>query len=654
MEEELSLIADDPWLAPYREAILSRSQQFREQLGDSPLSQQARLHHTNGLFFDKAQQEWTYREYAPHAHALSLIGDFNQWDEQAHPATKDAEGNWSLTLPAESLKHLDNYKVCVTGDNGIHHRLSPLTRYASQNPETHDFAGTIWHPPQAYQWQHPSPPKPTAPRIYEAHLGIATEREGVGTYEEFRSFMLPRIAELGYDTVQLMAIAEHPYYGSFGYHVSNFFAPSSRFGTPDELKALIDTAHQLGLSVVLDLVHSHAIKNFAEGLREFDGREGYLFRKGPAGEHAQWDSLLFDYGHPATRTFLLSNLAYWLEEFRFDGFRFDGVTSMLYRHHGDTTFDHYDKYFHEGIDQDALIYLQLANTLIREIKPNALTIAEDFSGMPGCCREPADGGLGFDYRLGMGIPDHWIKLLKHTRDEDWELATIWEQLSNRRCGEKTVAYAESHDQALVGDKTLAFWLMDQEMYWHMKKGDESPVIDRGLALHKMIRLLTLAAGGEAWLNFIGNEFGHPEWIDFPREGNEWSYKYARRQWSLADNPDLKYGGLQAFEAALLQLAKNRQLLEAAPAQLLNLDQENLSLQFERANLIFAFNFHPANSITDYRFPVHIPGTYQNLLDTEQIEFDGLQRLTPKSTHHALEGELRAYLPARSAIVFEKV
>ncbi|MDQ8190665.1 alpha-amylase family glycosyl hydrolase [Roseibacillus persicicus] len=653
MESELALVRDDPWLTPYTNAIEARRDRFSEAWGTG-LRSEAQLHRTNGLLFDEENQQWTYHEYAPHAHQLSLVGDFNNWDNNAHPATRDEHGNWHLTLPADTLTHLSSYKVCVVGDNGTHHRLSPFTRYALQNEDTHEFTGTVWHPKETYQWKNEAPPKPTAPRIYEAHIGLATEREGVGTYEEFRTFVLPRIAKLGYDTVQLMAIAEHPYYGSFGYHVANFFAPSSRFGTPDELRAMVDEAHGLGITVVLDLVHSHTVKNFAEGIREFDGQEGYLLHSGPAGEHEQWDSLLFDYGHPATRGFLLSNLAYWLEDFRFDGFRFDGVTSMLYHHHGDTTFDHYDKYFYDGVDWSSVTYLQLANALIREINPQALTIAEDFSGMPGCCQPPEEGGLGFDYRLGMGIPDHWIKLLKHTPDEQWDLNIIWNQLSNRRFGERTVAYAESHDQALVGDKTLAFWLMDKEMYWHMKKGDENPIIDRGIAFHKMIRLLTMIAGGEAWLSFIGNEFGHPEWLDFPREGNDWSYKYARRQWSLADNPKLKYGGLQNFEGAMLQLVRDHKVLESAPAQLLNIDQENLSLQFERANLIFAFNFHPHNSIADYQFPTHVPGTFRHLLDTDQPEFDGLERLTPKTLHHALDGHLSAYLPARCAVVFEKV
>ncbi len=641
---ELKLVKDDPWLEPYAEAITRRRDFFL-----SLPKPHSHLHQHFGLF--QVEDGWLWREYAPRAQAVSLVGDFNQWDEKAHQARREKDGAWSLHLPSDcGLKHLSSYKIRVTGENGIHDRLSPFTTYAVQDEKNKDFASKVWAPGKSYQWQHSAPEKPSAPRIYEAHIGMATEREGVGTYDEFRTDILPRIAKLGYDTIQLMAVAEHPYYGSFGYHVANFFAPSSRFGTPDDLKALIDEAHRLGIVVLLDLVHSHTVKNFAEGIREFDGEAGFLLHSGPQAEHPDWDSLLFDYGHPVTRDFLLSNLRYWLEEFRFDGFRFDGVTSMLYHHHGNTAFDHYDKYFVHDVDQSAVAYLQLANQLVREINPEALTVAEDFSGMPGLCQEAKEGGLGFDYRLGMGVPDFWIKLLKHTPDEEWNLEKIWHELSNRRYGEKTVAYAESHDQALVGDKTLAFWLMDKEMYWHMNQASQSPEIDRGIALHKIIRLLTMVAGGEAWLNFMGNEFGHPEWVDFPREGNGWSHKHARRQWSLADHPDLKYEGLQNFEQAILELARDHQLLEAAPAKLLNLDQKNLCFQFERANLLFAVNLHPTESIEDYAFPVHQKGDFVHLLDSDQESFSGHGRLTTGSVHPSIKKKVSLYLPCRSIVV----
>lgn len=643
------LVKVDPWLAPYAEAIQDRTRRFEDRLAEvAPLHDFASAHKFLGIHRDG--DEWVYREWAPRARSLALTGEFCNWSREAHRLTRTAEeGIWEVRIPADTLKHGDLVKVHIVGDNGGHDRIPAYIRRVVQNEETHDFSGQVWAPGE-YPWKNLPPDAVKGPRIYEAHVGMGTEEHRVGTYREFADDVLPRIARLGYNVVQLMAIAEHPYYGSFGYHVANFFAPTSRCGTPEDLKYLIDTAHGYSIAVLMDIVHSHSVKNTSEGLASFDGREGLYFHPR---EHPQWDSRLFDYGRPEVVRFLLSNLAYWLEEFKFDGFRFDGVTSMLYSHHGNISFDHYDKYFCEGIEWDAITYLQLANRLIHEINPHALSIAEDMSGMPGLCRPLSEGGLGFDFRLAMGIPDHWIKLLKHTPDEQWDLATIYNTLANRRHGEKTIAYAESHDQALVGDKTLAFWLMDSAMYHHMHKDDPDVVVDRGVALHKLIRLITLTVGGEGYLTFMGNEFGHPEWVDFPREGNDWSYQYARRQWSLASNPDLKYGQLKAFDAALMEIGGA--VLHTPPARLLNLDQANQCLQFERGNLIFAFNFSPTESIADYAFPVEVKGgVYRLALSSDDSEFGGHQRVDTSLDYPVSNGKLSIYLPSRVALVFRKI
>lgn len=551
-------------------------------------------------------------------------------------------------MPKEAIREGMKYKVHVVGANGAHDRIPSHSRLVVQDDESKAFSAEV--PGQEdYRWQNAAPGPVKGPRIYEAHVGMATEEHRVGTYREFADDILPRIAKLGYNVVQLMAVAEHPYYGSFGYHVANYFAPSSRCGSPEDLKYLIDTAHGLGMAVLMDIVHSHSVKNFAEGLAAFDGEEGLYFH---LRDHPQWDSRLFDYGRREVCRFLLSNISYWMTEFRFDGFRFDGVTSMLYHHHGNIAFDHYDKHFKEGVDWDAVTYLQLANELIHEINPNTLSIAEDMSGMPGLCRPLSEGGIGFDYRLAMGIPDHWIKLLKHFADEDWSLDEIYSTLTNRRYGEKTIAYAESHDQALVGDKTLAFWLMDAAMYHHMAKGDDNAVIDRGMALHKILRLFTLALGGEGYLTFMGNEFGHPEWVDFPREGNDWSYQYARRQWSLADHPKLKYRELEAFDGAMMAIAEK--VLPTPGAQILNLDQANQSLQFERGNLIFAVNLSPSKSVADYEFPVPVEGDYRLISSSDDPKFGGHGRTDGSIIHPTVAGRLKIYLPCRTILVFERV
>lgn len=664
----------DSWLRAYAGQLADRHAYYTAAL--------ARLDATGGLLGEISQGHryfgfnrgeflgtpgvW-YREWAPGALQLRVIGDFNNWDRWAQPLVRDTFGVWSLFLPdhkyATSLVHGSRVKVHVIGeDSRGTDRIPAYIRRVEQDWQTGAWTGVYWNPPNPYKFRHTLAPRKSALRIYETHIGMACEEARVGTYAEFTKNVLPRIVKLGYNAIQLMAVIEHPYYGSFGYHISSFFAVSSRFGTPEELKELIDTAHKLGLRVLLDLVHSHAVKNTQEGLNLFDGTDHQYFHAGPRGHHPAWDSMLFDYAKYEVQRLLLSNIRYWLEDFRFDGFRFDGVTSMLYKDHGlSKEFKTYDDYFGPNIDEDAVAYLKMANHLAHLINPNAITIAEDVSGMMGMARPIDEGGLGFDYRLAMGVPDYWIKLLKEKRDEEWNLGELFHTLLNRRHDEKHIGYAESHDQAMVGDKTLAFRMMDQEMYWHMDKAGSTPVIDRGIALHKLIRLLTFSLAGEGYLNFMGNEFGHPDWIDFPREGNAWSMKYARRQWSLVDNPELRYAGLNAFDQEMQALDERFHLLEDPLIELLMLHEENKLLIYRRGPLVFAFNFHPTASYADLRIPVPDPADYRTVLDSDESRFEGFGRVDPQVIHlrqdisdHGRNQSIQIYLPNRSAEVLAPV
>ncbi|GAB3636563.1 alpha-amylase family glycosyl hydrolase [Hymenobacter arcticus] len=672
----LTLTQEDEWLQPYEPLLLARQQRLADRLAaitaeHSSLGKFATAHQRLGLHYDARRRGYAVREWAPGAEAVSLVGDFNFWNPEADHLQKDeATGVWEAFLPDDAngrrLAAGSRYKLRVVAHGQGKDRLPAYLRRAVQDADSNDFSAQLWIPENPFKWTDQTFRIANAtkgqPLIYEAHVGMGQEEGRVGTYREFADYILPRIQVEGYNCVQLMAVLEHPYYGSFGYHVANFFAPSSRFGTPEDLKYLVNAAHQRGIVVLLDLVHSHAVKNEAEGLADFDGSGNLYFHKGERGNHPGWDSKLFDYGRPEVQQFLLSNLRYWLEEFHFDGFRFDGVTSMLYHHHGEGhAFGGYDSYFGPDADDDAILYLMLATTLVRELKKSALLIAEDMSGLPGLCRTVADGGVGFDYRLAMGLPDFWIKTLKHQRDEDWDLGQLWHQLTNRRATEKTVAYAESHDQALVGDKTLAQWLYGDAIYYNMGVLDGDPGAARATALHKLIRLITLSAGGEAYLNFMGNEFGHPEWIDFPRAGNDWSYHYARRQWSLADNAGLRYSQLLAFDQAMLKLARERQLLVKGPATLLNIDFGNKVIAFERAGLVFVFSFHVSESFFDYGIPVPAAGRYRLVLSSDRSEFGGFSRLDEAVIYDTFGGggtaeapRLRLYVPSRTALVLAKV
>lgn len=663
MQKNYSLIQNDSWLEPYYEEIEKLDRLYLDKLREIKSQHNSLIEFSNwhllyGIHHLKESKTVTITEWAPAAKSISLVGEFNQWDDSQHALKKQPNGNWSLRLPQTSLPEKSLYKLKIKGaDNSVLDRLPSATRRIIQNKDTHDFSAQIWG--AQYQWKNQFDTTDLKhPLIYEAHIGMAGEDERMHTYTEFTKNILPRIKKLGYNTIQLMAIQEHPYYGSFGYHVSNFFAASSKFGTPEELKKLIDSAHGMGIAVLLDIVHSHSVKNTAEGLNNFDGSGHQYFKAGSDGEHPQWDSKCFDYHKTEVQKFLLSNVRYWLEEFRFDGFRFDGITSMLYHHHGSTSFDHYDKYFKEGIDHSAITYLKLATTLAKQINPNVMLIAEDMSGMPGLCTPVEDGGIGFTHRLAMGIPDFWIKLLKHKQDEQWNMHELWSTLSNRRYGEANIAYAESHDQALVGDKTLAFWLMDAEMYWSMAKDKRNLTIDRGLALHKMIRLLTATAGGEGYLNFIGNEFGHPEWVDFPREGNQWSFNHCRRQWSLVDNSLLCYEYLNNFDASMIHFLRNFSPMgDFGNSQERWLNDEDKILAFSKGEYLFVFNFHPENSYTDYQIPTPQFCDYKLQLHTDNTEFGGFNRLKTNSTYPTTpwqdaQGQvIHCYIPARTALIF---
>ncbi|WP_288593197.1 alpha-amylase family glycosyl hydrolase [uncultured Victivallis sp.] len=651
----------DPWLAPFREKLRERSRRAvatvkRLTGGKSTLAEFASGHEYFGLHFRDG--EWVFREWAPNAVRITLFGDFSDWRKLPEYRLNRLEhGVWELRLPAETVRHGMHYLLFMEWPGGSGDRIPAYARCVDQDKETGLFAATVWRPEQPYVFRHASPPAPAAPLIYESHVGMAQEEPKVGSFDEYREKILPKIAASGYNTIQLMAVMGHPYYGSFGYHVANFFAIASRFGTPDEFKALVDAAHGCGLRVIIDLVHSHAVKNEVEGLAKFDGTRYAYFHEGSRGEHSGWDSLCFNYAKPEVLHFLLSNCRFYLDEYRVDGFRFDGVTSMMYLHHGlGKTFTGYDDYFGGDVDEDALTYLALANRVIHEVRPDALTVAEDVSGMPGLAAPASGGGIGFDCRMAMGVTDMWFKLFD-LPDQDWNMFYLFHELTNRRRDERSISYVESHDQAIVGGKTAIFRLADAAMYDAMHAGSQNLAVDRAIALHKMIRLATAAAAGHGYLNFMGNEFGHPEWIDFPREGNGWSLQHARRQWSLADEPGLRYHFLRDFDRAMLEVLNRNPEFFRRRVQTVRIDDCGKVLIFERDDCYFCFNFHPENSYFDYGFEV-LPGAFETVLDSDAPEFGGFSRRAPEQRYWSRQRQSGAfitlYLPSRTALVLKRI
>ena len=666
----MARLLDDPYLKPFEAAIRGRSQHAYARAceltaGKCSLADWAAAHEYYGLH--RTKRGWVFREWAPNATSMWLVGDFSKWkiDPRFECFRLPKTDVWQCKIATGLIKKGDNYRLEMRWEGGHGERIPAYARYVVQDPETNLFCAQVYE--SKYKWRNPAPStKLKTPFIYEAHVGMGGEEERVHTYAEFRDNVLPRVKKAGYNVVQLMAIMEHPYYGSFGYHVSSFFAASSRFGTPDDLKSLVDTAHGMGLRVIMDLVHSHAVKNERDGLSLFDGTDYQYFHSGSKGWHRAWDSRCFDYGKTDVLHFLLSNCRFWLDEYRFDGYRFDGVTSMLFWDHGlGDAFTNYGMYFNGSVDDDAWAYLQMANRVIHESHPGAISIAEDVSGMPGVAAPAKDCGIGFDYRMAMGEPDFWFRLAEKVRDDDWPMEGIFWELTNKRAEEKVVSYVESHDQALVGGKTFFFQLADAAIYFGMAKDQHGIETDRAVALHKMARLATAALNGGAYLNFMGNEFGHPEWIDFPRAENGWSYHHARRLWSLRDDPNLRFKGLADFDETMLAaLKKSRSLFgggaSAIPTKLVANEPDKV-LAFVRGDLLFVFNFNPVKSFEDYGVIVPPASDWKHAFDTDEPRFEGQGRIMPGMTYSPslvldrgeLVQQIKLYLPARTAIVLRR-
>ncbi|CAH9138425.1 unnamed protein product [Cuscuta epithymum] len=671
----------DPLLKNFRNHLdyrFSHYRKLRETIDQHEGGLEAFSRGYEKLGFTRSATGITYREWAPGAKWATLIGDFNNWNPNADVMTRNEFGVWEIFVPnnadgSPAIPHGSRVKIRMDTPSGIKDSIPAWIKFSIQAPGAIPYDGIYYDPPEEeqYKFQHSRPKRPKSLRIYESHIGMSSPEPKINTYAEFRDDVLPRVKRLGYNAVQIMAIQEHSYYASFGYHVTNFFAPSSRCGTPEDLKSLIDRAHELGLVVLMDIVHSHSSNNTLDGLNMFDGTDSCYFHSGSRGYHWMWDSRLFNYGHWEVLRFLLSNARWWLDEYKFDGFRFDGVTSMMYTHHGlGVGFTgNYNEYFGYATDVDAVVYLMLVNDLIHGLFPDAITVGEDVSGMPAFCIPVQDGGVGFDYRLHMAIADKWIEILKK-RDEDWKMGDIVHTLTNRRWMEKCVAYAESHDQALVGDKTIAFWLMDKDMYDFMSLDRPStPAIDRGIALHKMIRLITMGLGGEGYLNFMGNEFGHPEWIDFPRDdqhlpdgkfvpGNGNSYDKCRRRFDLGDAEFLRYRGMQEFDQAMQHLEEKYGFMTSEHQYISRKDEGDRVIVFERGDLVFVFNFHWTNSYSDYRIGCSKPGKYKVVLDSDSPLFGGFGRVHHSAEFFTHEGyyddrprSFMVYAPSRTAVVY---
>ena len=667
------IINQDEYLKPFELNIKKRVLKYKETM-DEILKNEITLE-----YFSKSYEHMglnllrngdiKYREYAPGAKGISLFGEFNNWNKEQYWAKQDKFGYWELIIPNENgapkIQHGQIVKVNVVLEDGNWMERNPVwSRHLIQNKESMILENVFWNPEIKYKWKFPQKhiKKPNSLRIYEVHIGLSSFDPKINTYKEFAENILPRVKKMGYTAIQFMAIMEHADYASFGYHVNYLFAVSSRFGTPEEFMYLIDKCHENGLFVIMDIIHSHASSNVNDGFNYWDGTDHLYFHGGELGKHVQWNSRLYNYSSYETLRLLLSSCAYYINEFRIDGFRFDCVTSMLYTHHGiDYVFTgNYQEYFGEFFNEESSVYLMLANSLIHKINPEALTIAEDFSGMPGLCRPIEEGGYGFDYKLNMKICDKWKHFLMNLKDEEWNMGDIVYTLTNRRYNEKHISYCESHDQSFIGNYSLSSLLFSSERFWNMSiNSPETIVIGRGIALHKMIRLLSFALGGEGYLSFMGNEFGCPDSLDFPKKGNRFSYSHCRRRWDLCDNKELRYQFLYNWEIIMNLLEEIFNFIGSKEEYISTKHEDDKVIVFEKGVLLFVFNFHPVKSFEGYQIGTKWGSKHKIILDSDEERFMGKGRLKAghdnlfpciKKVFHNRPYNMKVYLPSRTCMV----
>ncbi|KAH7428429.1 hypothetical protein KP509_09G001300 [Ceratopteris richardii] len=537
---------------------------------------------------------------------------------------------------------------------GLHRHFRHRIEFVewAPDPDGGRSSSIHWEPPpqEIFQWQHETPEKPKSLRIYECHVGISSKEPKISTFNEFTDNILPYIKESGYNAIQLFGIQEHCDYASAGYKVTGMFAVSSRFGKPEDFKRLVDVAHGLGLLVFLDVVHSYASPDTLNGLAAFDGGNDCYFHPGKRGHHKYWGTRMYNYNSYEVLRFLLSNLKWWVNEYHVDGFNFHSLASMLYTHNGfEKRTGGYDYFCNQYVDQDAQNYLILANEMLHTLNPNIITIAEDTTFYPGLCQPINKGGLGFDYAVSTQPAEMWAWLIRYGSDQHWIISQIVDTLTRQKSFGKMIAFTESHAQSITGGMSLSQALLS--------RSGLSSLDQRGIALLKIIRLVTFSLAGSAYMNFMGNEFGHPERVEFPRPGNKNSFAHACRQWDLI-NKNNPYSQLKTFDKALMELDNVFGILNKPSSEYVFVDDKNKVLGCTRGKLLFVLNFNSSCSYESLHIPVEEAGDYEMILDSDHQMFGGEGQLKglPLSRMSSLERkngtfQLELCLPSLSAQVY---
>lgn len=551
--------------------------------------------------------------YAPHATACSLVGDFNYWDGRCHPMQRTTNGCWVLFVPGVGAGVKYKYELKDPLGNRLPHKADPVGFVAEQYPS---HASVVFDH-GSYQWQDQGwrernlDDKRFRPlSIYEVHLGSwrqkieADGRHRSLTYRELAEYLIPYVKELGFTHIELMPVAEHPFSGSWGYQPVGLFAPTSRFGSPDDFKYFVDQCHQQGIGVIIDWVPAHFPED-AHGLARFDGTHLYEYADPRRGWHPDWNSCIYDFGRDHVRQFLIANALFWLDKFHVDGLRVDAVASMLYLDYSRNAGEWVPNIDGGNHNYEAISLLKWFNEEVYRKYPHAMTIAEESTAFAGVSRPTFTGGLGFGFKWNMG----WMHDSLHYMSKD-------PAYRKYHHGELTFSMVYAYDENFVLPLSHDEVVHGKGSILRKMPGDEW---QQAANLRAYYAFMYGHPGKK--LNFMGNEIG---------QNDEWNHN-SSVHWHLLDYP--KHQGVQKLFKALNHLYRDIPALHELDTSyhgfewIDHQDADNSLVAFIRKaksderQLIVVSNFTPIPR-DGYRLGVALAGRYEVLLNTDSGEFWG--------------------------------